>query len=114
MQGMRFLILNENGQAVNHGVITQQITQDRFMCTFMRPPQVSRLVHVDEIGQWNLFPNDEAMNQFISALQPQGVEVPDGDTPPPADPPGDDVPPPTPPRKKAAKKKVSKKRNAKA
>lgn len=67
MQGMRFLLLSEAGPT-NHGVITQRVSEDKYLCTFMRQPQSSRLVTTDEITTWNLFPNDEAMNTFIAAL----------------------------------------------
>ena len=135
MQGMRFLLINEQGAIINNGVITQRVTEERYMCTFMRPPQVSRLVHVDEIATWNLFPNDEAVQAFVNELQqqPEG-----GPTPPPGAPsPDGHIPPGAPDtlinpegdvgrglsskkkkvtKKKAAKKKakkVSKKRNGK-
>jgi len=102
-------MLGETGQPINHGVIQQKTTEERYLCTFMRQPQVSRLCHVDEIGNWNLFPNEGAMNAFIAAL------VKDN---PPADPPAGDKPPGTPPIpdavkkviKKTAKKKVAKKK----
>ena len=100
MQGMRFLLLDENGNAINNGIITQKVTDERYMCTFMRPPQVSRLCHVNEIGTWNLFPTDEALQTFVNVLN----EQPPAD--PPADPPPGDKPPGT---KKKAKKKASKK-----
>lgn len=102
MQGMRFLLLGEDGRPINHGIITQKVTEDRYLCTFFRNPQVSRLCHVDEIGQWNLFPNDEVMNQFIAALNTNPVPGPGGE---PEDPPAEKPPA----KKKAAKKK----RNAK-
>lgn len=85
MQGMRFLLLNQQQQPINNGVITQRVTEDRYMCTFLREPQVSRLCHVEEIGTWNLFPNDEQLNQFLLVLQAKAgeeeapVETPDSE-----------------------------------
>lgn len=108
MQGMRFLLLGDDGRPFNHGIITQKVTEERYLCTFFRNPQVSRLCHVDEIAGWNLFPNDEAMNQFIAALAAQDPkfqkEQPPADPPqPPAEPPGGKHK--TPVKKKASKKK---------
>jgi len=82
MQGMRFLLLNEKGP-INHGIITQRVTEDKYLCTFMRNPQSSRLVTTDEITTWNLFPNDEALNAFIAAIPKQdpGAPAPDGRPP---------------------------------
>lgn len=115
MQGMRFLMLGETGQPVNHGVIQQKTTEERYLCTFFRQPQVSRLCHVDEIGTWNLFPNDDAMNAFISAIRAENP--PAGDKPPvdpPKDPPGltskKTVKKKAPSKKKAAKKKAPSKK----
>lgn len=135
MQGMHFLLLGENGQPINHGVIQQKTTEERYLCTFLRQPQVSRLCHVDEIGTWNLFPNQEAMNSFITSIQQQAANKPpagpEGLVKSEAhrgkDPIGDDsigrdadgnkihrLPPGAPkPTKKKAKKKVAKKKVAK-
>ena len=124
MQGMKFLMIGEDGRPFNHGIIAQKVTDERYLCTFARQPQVSRLCHVDEIATWQLFPTDEMMNAFITQLAKEN---------PPNPPPGKVVvnsdagelqigdatnPPGTrsgqsPPRKKAkkkAKKKVAKKK----
>ena len=69
MQGMRFLLLNEKGIPVNHGQILQKITDDRFLCYFARKPAVSRVCNLDEIALWNLFPDDDAQNEFLLAVQ---------------------------------------------
>lgn len=68
MQGMRFLIVAEDGRPVNHGLIAQKISEDKFLCQFARSPSSCRLVHTDEIMNWNLFPTDEGMNDFIERL----------------------------------------------
>lgn len=68
MEGMRFLIINEVGP-VNHGIINQRLTPDRYLVTFARVPQSSRVAALDEIMGWNLFPNDETMNAFIADNQ---------------------------------------------
>jgi hypothetical protein len=118
MQGMRFLMLGENGQPFNHGVIQQKTTEERYLCTFFRQPQVSRLCHVDEIGQWNLFPNEEAMNKFIGQIVKDNPPAPPaGDTPPPpppADPPGASKKTAKKVAKKAAKKPAKKASKKKA
>jgi len=95
MQGMKFLLVNEQGP-INHGIIQQQITPEKYLCTFVRDPQVSRVVDIEEIQQWNLFPTDETMNAFIVELQ-KNNPVPTTATPP------------EPPKKKKVtkKKKVS-------
>ncbi len=104
MQGMRFLLLGDDGRPVNHGVITQRVTEERYMCTFVRNPQVSRLCHVDEISSWNLFPNDEQMNAFITEIMKLNPPEPPPQPEPPVEPPGD---PQVPVKKKAGKKKAN-------
>lgn len=101
MQGMRFLVLDQEGRPVNHGNIVQKVSDEKYLLQFMRAPSSCRLVHTDEIMGYTLFPTDEALNQFIAELTKQ-------------------VPPPeleidpTPTNSPAKKKKVSKKkRNAK-
>lgn len=106
MQGMRFLMLNEQGQPLNHGVIVSKVTDERYLCTFARNPQVTRLCHVDEIGQWNLFPTDDAMNAFILNIQAQtGAPAKPVETPP--------APKKVTKKKKVIKKKAKKKTNGK-
>lgn len=108
MQGMRFLLLGEDGRPINHGIIAQKVTEERYLCTFFRNPQVSRLCHVDEISTWNLFPTDDMMNQFIATLT---ANNPPPTPEPPAEPPGGEKPPV---KKVPIKKKVGKKKpNAK-
>lgn len=99
MQGMKFLLLNEQGTPLNHGVILQKVTNEHYLCTFARTPQVTRLCHVNEITGWNLFPNDEAMNAFILSIQAETGEP----QKPVETPPGE--------RKPIKKKKVPKKRS---
>jgi hypothetical protein len=93
MQGMRFLILFENGP-VNNGIITQQITPEKYLCTFFRKPQSSRVVDIAEIQQWNLFPNDDGLNAFLKEVNTQ--QEPSAPPAPPA---------PKPQAKKKADKK---------
>ena len=104
MQGMRFLIVGEEGP-INHGVIAQQITPEKYLCTFARIPQASRVVSLEEIQQWSLFPNENMMNAFIVELQKdkQIPLAPRGQTPPKKA----EI------TKKASKKKVAKKKVAK-
>ncbi len=113
MEGMHFLLLNEQGKPMGHGVIASRINQDRYLCTFLRAPQVSRVVHVDEIGTWNLFPNQDGMNAFIAAL-PKAKPAP-GTPPPKPDPnaKNDPASKKTAKKKKASKKKTSKKKTGK-
>lgn len=98
MKGMHFLLLGENGRPINHGIIVNQVSQERFLCSFAKQPRLSRLCHVDEIGTWNLFPNADEMNAFITAIAAA--------TPPPAK--------EKTPVKKKAKKKPSPKTVARA
>lgn len=102
MQGMRFLLIGDDGKPINHGVIVQQIGPEKYLCQFARVPTVCRLVHTDEIMGWNLFPNDDAMNDFILAITKQAS---------PEQSPGDsrlDIGPATQsPAEKKAKKKTS-------
>jgi hypothetical protein len=110
MQGMKFVVIGQNNQVINHGQIVQQINDDKFLCQFQRPPAVARLVHTDEIMGWNLFPNDELLGEFITHINKQNQP------PKPADPapgaPGLDIDPES-TNKKASKKKASKKRSKK-
>ena len=101
MQGFRFLVLGEKGPTA-HGIITQQITPEKYLCTFLMNPQVSRVCSIDEIQQWNLFPNEDAMNAFAVHLRRQTQPPPAPQAEPPAEPPAG-----TPPEKK---KKVHKKK----
>ena len=84
-------MLNEQGEPVNHGIIAKTITAERYLCRFARDPVLSRVVRLDEIETWQLFPTDDELNKFISAIAKDAVV-------PPAD--------PKPAKKK--KKKVSK------
>ena len=95
MQGMRFLIVGENGP-MNHGIIVSSITAEKYLCSFARVPQSSRVCDLEEIQQWNLFPTDDAMNTFISELGKEQKPVADPTPTTAAD-------------KKKAKKKVQRK-----
>ena len=101
MQGMIFLIMNEKGP-IGHGRIKQEITPEKYLCTFIGEPQVSRVIDITEIQQWTLFPNIEAMNQFIVKIQ----QKPAADPKPPVP---KKVAKKKPVRKKAAKKKTIRK-----
>lgn len=68
MQGMRFLLLNEDGKPINHGLIAQKITPEKYLCSFTRNPPVSRVCDLTEIQGWNLFPTDDALNIFIESI----------------------------------------------
>jgi hypothetical protein len=114
MQGMRFLVIGDKGP-MNHGLITQRLTEDRYLVTFARKPQVSRIAALDEIMGWNLFPDDNAMNLFIAdwqknnpTLQPARPVGTGGERDPAEG--NDELPPPTPIKKKVSKKKVTKKK----
>ena len=104
MQGMKFLLLNENRKPINHGVILQKVTDEHYLCAFARTPQVTRLCHVTEITGWNLFPNDEAMNNFILSLQAET-----GEPQKPVETPPGNQKPKEPTKKKKKKKRASKK-----
>ena len=95
MQGMRFLLLGKDGKPINHGIIAQRITAEKYLCTFTRTPPVSRVCDIEEIQGWNLFPTDDALNAFIIDIQKKEAA-------PPTD------------HKKKAKKKVVKKSTKKS
>lgn len=110
MQGMKFLIVGQDGRPVNHGTIVNQVGAEKFLCQFARQPTCCRLVHTDEILGWNLFPNDDGLNAFILSIQAQtGEPEKPVETPPELD----VDPKPTQPPKKKAKRKAKKKSNAK-
>lgn len=111
MEGMNFLLVNEQGKPISHGIIAQRINENRYLCTFLRAPQVSRAVSVEEIGSWNLFANQDAMNAFIAKL-PKATPAPGtGGERDPAE--GNNELPPPPAGKKKPAKKASKKKPSK-
>lgn len=90
MQGMRLLII-EDGKPTNHGIIAEQISADKYLCTFAKNPSFSRVCDIEEIQGWHLFMSDSLLNMFILSLQPKPAT-------------------PAKPSKKKSKKKVAKKR----
>ena len=109
MEGMKFLIVGPEGP-INHGSIVQRITAEKYLCQFARTPVSCRVCDLEEIQNWNLFPNDQLMNEFILEIGKQKA--------PPAPPgtgevdlPPDTLPPDTlpPVKKKVAKKKAKRK-----
>lgn len=98
MIGFKFLILGKKNKPINHGTIAEKLTEGKYLCQFQRIPTSCRVVDILEIEGWNLFPDEDSMNKFISALQEK----------PPADPPKD------PKGKTSGKKsKKAKKKNGK-
>ena len=87
MQGWNFLIVGKKGP-INHGVIAERITAEKYLCEFARYPKSWRICSLEEMQGWTLFPNDGLMNAFILTLTKK-------------------IPPP--PTKKKKKKKVAKK-----
>lgn len=67
MLGMIFLILDDNRQILAHGVVTQKLTDSKYLCTFMREPQSSRICDIEQMQNWHLFPNLKAMSAFTAA-----------------------------------------------
>jgi len=113
MQGMLFLVVNQEGRPVNHGVIAEKITAEKYLCHFAANPPSARVCDIAEIQQWNLFPTDETLNTFIKALSKN--EPP---PPPPLPPVGEselviDPEPTKPPAKKKKKKKRADKKPSK-
>jgi hypothetical protein len=109
MQGMLFLIVGEKGP-INHGIIAQQITPEKYLCQFARQPTSSRVVSLEEIQKWNLFPNEDQMNAFLLTVQAEtGVPTkPVTELPPP-----DNSGKKPPAIKQVAKKKTGTNRRAK-
>lgn len=97
MIGFKFLILGQENKPLNHGTIIEKVTEGKYLCQFTRIPTSCRVVDVTEIEGWNLFPTDDALNGFITALEKK-----------PADPPKD--PPKTNGSKRHAKKSKAKKK----
>ena len=102
MEGMKFLILNQEGKPANHGTIAQRITPEKYLCQFDRTPTSCRVCRIEEIEGWNLFPTDKEMNAFIKALEPKKPPAP------PADPPKTNGSKPNAKKSKAKKKAKSK------
>lgn len=103
MIGFKFLVVGQGQKPINHGTIVEKVTEGKYLCQFVRIPTSCRVVDIDEIQGWNLFPGEDAMNEFIAALD-KSTEPP----PPPADPPAD--PPKTNGSKANAKKSKAKKK----
>ena len=77
MNGMRFLIVGQDGP-LNHGVIAQTITAEKYLCRFARIPTSCRVCGIEEIQGWNLFPTDEEMNAFIANLAKEDALLTNG------------------------------------
>ena len=77
MQGYHFLVVNKDGQFISQGVILRQLTEERYLCKFLSKPVVTRVIHIDEIAQWNLFPNEQEMDEFVGDLIPKPAEPDD-------------------------------------
>jgi len=112
--GFKFLILGPENKPINHGTIIEKVAEGKYLCQFTRSPPSCRVVDVTEVQGWNLFPADDAMNEFIAALE----KKPDDPPPPPKDPPKGitRVPPKDPPKtngSKANAKKSKAKKKAK-
>lgn len=115
MQGFKFLVLDQQGAAVNHGIIAQTITPEKYLCQFARKPTSCRVVRIEEIETWNLFPDDDSMNNFVSALNaniepPPQTKAPEGSNgEDKTDEPEEPEKPPAPTKPPASKKKAKKK-----
>lgn len=113
MQGLKFLLLNQEGKPINHGLIVERITPEKYLCQFERNPPSARVCDLQEIQLWNLFPTDDAMNAFIASVgkdkqtTPQTALPTDGETPPADTTTGVDS-------KKKTKKKITKRAIKKA
>lgn len=70
MQGYRFLLVDDNNKPANHGVIVEQITPERYLCAFARLPSVCRIITLEQLMLYFLFPDDEQLNAFILSLTP--------------------------------------------
>jgi len=103
MEGLRFLLLSQKGLPINHGMIAKQITPEKYLCQFSKVPAVARVCDITEIQGWNLFPTDEALNEFIAAIRKGKVKTPIAAIP--------SAKPPT--NNKKTKKKKKKKTNKK-
>ncbi len=103
MIGFKFLVLGQENKPLNHGTIIEKVTDGKYLCQFTRVPTSCRVVDVSEIQGWNLFPTDDAMNAFITALEKK----------PPADPPKDPPKPNPRPRKIRAKSNDKKSKKSK-
>lgn len=107
IEGFRFLIVGAENKPTNHGTIIEKVTEGKYLCQLNRMPTSCRVVDVDEIQKWNLFPTEEGLNAFIAALtpisKPPDDTIPNGTTPPDPAPPGGPKPNPR-PRKMRAKR----------
>lgn len=105
MIGFKFLVLGQENKPLNHGTIIEKVAEAKYLCQFTRVPTSCRVVDVAEIQGWNLFPTDDAMNEFIAALGKK--------PPPPVDPPKDPPKPNPRPRKIRAKRNDKKSKKSK-
>lgn len=74
MQGMNFLQCDVAGRPVNNGVIGLQVTENHYLCHFMKSPRMQRLCHVDEISKWFLFGDSAEMNKFIISTTDNSIK----------------------------------------
>lgn len=65
MQGMFFLIMNTKNDLANYGTIIQQITSEKYLCQFLITPASCRVVSVEELSLFHLFPNKEQQDTFL-------------------------------------------------
>ena len=69
MQGMLFVMLNKDGQAVNHGLIAQAITPEKYLCQFAIPTPSSRVVTIEELQSYTLFNDVNQQKAFMDVIQ---------------------------------------------
>lgn len=69
MKGSICLILTRNQQGQSEIVNTTQILDEvapgKWLVTFMNAPPFQRVVNVEEVQQWMVFPNQEAANNWV-------------------------------------------------
>ena len=69
MQGLLFLILNQEGTPLNHGIIVEKLTGEKYLCQFQKPPVSNRVVSIEEIQGFNLFSTQEQFDNFLNSVQ---------------------------------------------
>jgi hypothetical protein len=62
------LVVDKDNKPANHGVIVERITPERYLCAFARLPAVSRIITLEQLMLYFLFPDDEQLNAFILSL----------------------------------------------
>jgi hypothetical protein len=75
------IVRNEQGgnEIANTVRVGEEVVPGKWLATFLNPPPFQRVVNVEEIQQWMVFPNQAAADNWVrssSAEPPEQAELP--------------------------------------